>query len=520
MEWRSILGVCVVLLVGAACAPTDPLVREQAKKSPPKKPAIIVLPVLTTEENDRRNKISREVCSSCHVWPKPGVLNRKAWVEVLDKMKPWLGLEPIPDDMPEELHGLFPSEKVIDAVQWTELKEYYLVNAPRDFPVVHAKFDGEAKLFEAVDAKAPSGAFYMTLRVEPKTGVIWAGWEGGGGDHGVFHGDANGKWSEVLDWGGAPAQFRFTGKGVLAVMIGDLIPSNEAAGGLVRVEENKPVELMKFLRRPVDVLVEDFDGKEPEDFVLCEFGHLMGGITWFGHEGDHSERRSLLDQPGILNAASADLNRDGHLDFAVLVGQAREGVFLFFGDGKGSFEPRAILPRHPSWGHSHLELVDINGDRHPDLLITNGDNGDLLEVPVKPYHGIRIHLNDGKGNFLEEKFFAQPGAYRALAQDFDGDGDMDIASIAYFADFKNSSEMALIYLRQEGPMEFKRLKMPGAQSGRWITMDAGDVDGDNDVDLVLGAMNFGPGVGTVPIKTRRRWVRENLPVLILRNRTR
>ena len=69
-------------------------------------------------------------------------------------------------------------------------------------------------------------------------------------------------------------------------------------------------------------------------------------------------------------------------------------------------------------------------------------------------------------------------------------------------------------------MEFKQLKMPDGQSGRWITMDAGDVDGDNDVDLVLVAMNFWPGVGVIPIKTRRRWVREKLPVLILRNRTR
>ena len=87
-------------------------------------------------------------------------------------------------------------------------------------------------------------------------------------------------------------------------------------------------------------------------------------------------------------------------------------------------------------------------------------------------------------------------------------------------DFKKAPESALIYLRQVKSMEFKQLKMPGGQSGRWITMDAGDVDGDNDVDLELVAMNFGPGVGVIPIKICRRWVRENLAFLILRNRTR
>ena len=520
MDWRLIASVYALLLAGMGCGPAEPLILESAKKSLPKNPAKIEVPVLSAEENGRRKMFSMQVCSSCHVWPEPAVLNRKTWLEVLGKMEPWLGLKPVPDDMPEELHGLFPSKKILDAVQWTELKEYYLANAPEILAVTPAKFDGEAKLFEVVDARAPFGAFYMTLRVEPKTGVIWAGWGGSADNHGVFRGDARGKWSEVLDWGGTPAQFRFNEKGILAVMMGGLIPNSDADGSLVRVEGGKLESVMKSLRRPADILVGNFDGKEPEDYVLCEFGHLVGGVTWIGRQNEQSNRRSLLDQPGILNAASADLNGDGNLDFAVLVGQAREGVFLFFGDGKGMFEPRAILPRHPSWGHSHLEVADINGDRHPDLLITNGDNGDLLEVPVKPYHGIRIHLNDGKGNFLEGKFFAQPGAYRALAEDFDGDGDLDIASIAYFADFKGDPEAALIYLRQDKPMEFKRLKMPGAQSGRWITMDAGDVDGDNDVDLVLGAMNFGPGVGAIPIKTRRRWVREKLPVLILRNRTR
>ena len=104
-----------MLLVGAACGPTDPPVCEQAKKSLLKKPCKIVVLDLSTKENERRNQFSKRVCSSCHVWPEPGVLNRRTWVEVLDKMEPWLGLKPIPNDMPDEFHGLFPSGKVIEA---------------------------------------------------------------------------------------------------------------------------------------------------------------------------------------------------------------------------------------------------------------------------------------------------------------------------------------------------------------------------------------------------------------------
>ena len=464
-------------------------------------------------------KLSQQVCGICHLYPEPDVLNRSAWIKVLEKMEPWLGLKPVPKDIPKKLHGLFPGKKMIDATQWTELKEYYLTKAPEKLPIPNTEFDGDLDLFQAVDAKAPFGPFCTTVRVEPNTGTIWAGWGVFTGEHGVFSRQANGKWSDRMDWGGLPSQFRFTNEGILSVMIGSYFPSNEAEGELVRTINNKPVRLTVSLKRPTDVLMGNFDGKGPADMILCEYGNLAGGVS-FAKDSNQAKRQPLLNQPGILNAVSADFNGDDHLDFAVVTGQAREGVFLFLGNGKGEFETRAILQRHPSWGHSHLEVADINGDGHTDLLITNGDNGDIEDAPFKPYHGVRIHLNDGKGNFPDEKFFPQPGAYRALARDFDNDGDLDIVSIAYYADFKSKPEATLISLWQHKPMEFWRLKMPGAIKGRWITMDAGDVDRDGDVDLVLGAMDSGPSPKTILIKTRRHWADTKTPVLILRNRLR
>ena len=101
--------------------------------------------------------------------------------------------------------------------------------------------DYDGYLFEVIDAKAPFSPFCMTVRVEPKTGAIWAGWGVFPGEHGVFRRQANGVWSEKMNWGGMPSQFRFTNKGILAVMIGSYFPSDEAKGELVKVVQNKPV---------------------------------------------------------------------------------------------------------------------------------------------------------------------------------------------------------------------------------------------------------------------------------------
>ena len=509
---------CVLgILLSSGCGKSDLPAPKPAQRPSPKKPAKIVVPDLSVAQNEKARILSMTACAQCHLRPEPGMLNRRAWVEVMDRMKPWLGLEPIPDETPGKLRSLYPTNAVVSESQWKELRGFYLFNAPEKLAAPPTPFDGEAKLFEMVDAEAPFAPFSLMVRVEPANGTIWVGHSVTGEDA-IFRRAADGKWSQPINWGGGSSDLIFTKEGMFAVMIGNYFPHDRADGHLVKVVEHKPGKVVGGLRRPTDVLAEDFDGDGQLDLVLSEYGNLTGGISFLA-PALGGQRKMLLEQPGILNAASSDFNGDGHLDFAALTGQAREMVVLFLGDGKGGFEPNAILPRHPGWGHSHLEVADFNGDGHPDLLITNGDNGDLRDTPIRPYHGIRIHLNDGKGHFNQEKFFPQPGAYRALARDFDADGDLDIVSLSFFADYKNDPESALIYLRQDAPMKFSRLKLPGAQKGRWITMDAGDIDQDGDEDVVIAALNFGPGTKYIPTKTRRRWGRQEIPVLILRNRT-
>jgi hypothetical protein len=199
-----------------------------------------------------------------------------------------------------------------------------------------------------------------------------------------------------------------------------------------------------------------------------------------------------------------------------VLSQAWEGVSLFLNRGAGAFEESRILEQPPTFGYAGLELVDFNGDGRMDFLTVNGDKGESLS-PARPYHGVRLYLNEGSGKFHEAWFHPQPGAYKVLARDFDRDGDIDLASISFYPDYLNAPLSGFLYLENLGGTRFQAHTFPGAAQGRWITMDAGDLDGDGDDDLVLGSLVLGPETIPIPLPIREQWRQDGPAVLWLRN---
>ena len=142
-------------------------------------------------------------------------------------------------------------------------------------------------------------------------------------------------------------------------------------------------------------------------------------------------RHVVDERHGAIHLPVADLDSDGRPDFVGLVSQEHEAVIAYFNQGDDGFEPMTIYSApHPSYGSSGIELVDLDGDRDLDVLLSNGD---ILDPPylLKPYHGVQWLENTGTFPFKHHAIAAMYGAMRAVAADFDGDGDQDVAAVSF-----------------------------------------------------------------------------------------
>jgi len=223
----------------------------------------------------------------------------------------------------------------------------------------------------------------------------------------------------------------------------------------------------------------------------------------------------VTEKAGAITAVIKDANNDGLMDIYALMAQGDEGVFLYENQGSGKFREKQLLSFLPLNGSQYIELADVNKDGFDDIIYTCGDNADKTPI-LKDYHGIYIFLNDGKLNFKQAYFYPLNGAYKAMVRDFDLDGDPDIAAISFFPDYLHYPEESFIYLENKGNLKFTDYSFPEAASGRWVVMDAGDMDADGDLDLVLGSyVYFLPAGDTTSLGNK--WLTKGPSVIVLEN---
>jgi hypothetical protein len=485
-------------------------------------------PVATAPVDGR--SLSATVCATCHLYPAPELLDRTAWAkEVLPKMRQMMGL--VSTDYTNLPGGLllqklrpFPAQPLVSETDWQAITNFYLATAPASLPAIQPpKVPAEPRpyLQGTRSAWRETAPAVSLIRIDPFAKRLYVA--DALSRQLLFFG-ARGQLLGGTQLDKPAVHLLPRTNGLYLTLIGDLYPSDEPEGEVVFYGHPKAGQvekkvLLKNLHRPVHTVLTDLNADGREDLAVASFGNNLGHFSWYENQGDdrYLEHR-LIDRPGAIASEAVDLDRDGRLDLVVLLAQAWEGIYWLRNEGAGKFKEIPLLQWPPVWGSTSFQLVDFNGDGALDILATNGDNGDFsnIRAPFKPYHGVRIFLNDGQQRFTEHYHFPVNGAYKAIAADFQGKGRYDIAVSSFFPDFTRRPEESLIMLVNAGSGKWQPTALPEGAWGRWFVMDAGDLDGDGRPELVTGSYPQGPGL--IPKQVFESWQQHNAPVLIFRSR--
>ena len=217
--------------------------------------------------------------------------------------------------------------------------------------------------------------------------------------------------------------------------------------------------------------VTDFDGDGYRDAIQTYFSNSgfnsVRVLTYDEYSNSFDWAWDHTTEPKIHNhTCIADFDNDGKIDFAT-TNETDDSIAVWINNGGSSFTLSGTFAsgRPPT----AISAADLNGDGYADLVTVNRGQDD-----------ISVLLNDGTGAFGTPSVFDVDNEPNSLVlADLDDDGDLDIATA-------NPVEYTVTVLLNDGHGDFSgsRTEFASGTSTRppgHIT--AADFDGDGDIDL-------------------------------------
>jgi hypothetical protein len=218
-----------------------------------------------------------------------------------------------------------------------------------------------------------------------------------------------------------------------------------------------------------------------------------GPRVWLGN-GAGSWTDSSIGLRSEVNSCGggvvvADVNKDGHQD--LVVADHCQGVFVYVGRGTGEWllaasgiYPAAVIPAPNKYefyvGAEDLDVGDINGDGHLDIVAAGSDEG-----------GINAYLGDGTAlNWTRHDcgLPTQGWGNRVMLVDMNADGWLDLVASA------SAGPRVWTNRAGEGFEEYSFGMPEPSINGLYQGLAVGDVNEDGMLDVVVSNWVDGPEV--------------------------
>jgi subtilase family serine protease len=278
---------------------------------------------------------------------------------------------------------------------------------------------------------------------------------------------------------------------------------------------------MTSIELPYNVVVGDLNRDGKQDLIV---GHSFSGLSVFLGNGDGTFGPELLLQGASPASAIGDFNGDGKPDIVTTSASGVNAVRLYLGNGDGTFTSTPDTPFASGYvGTTSLAVGDFNGDGKLDVVVIgnglsqayvflgNGDGtfgapasvgsvNDPFSIAVADFNGdgkldlalsdfsnqaVAILFGNGDGTFQPQIEYSVNGYPNALAvADLNNDQHPDIAVANGGPVGGSAGGVSVILNNGNGTFAAPVNYSPGSE---FYFLTAGDVNGDNKLDLVVGS---------------------------------